>query len=143
MYYVIQIYNATGNMAPPLAFDQDSVFYDDQWTREVDNVFIKGLVEQTIVGNPIVGGMPNRRAMLYCRDRVNGEFFKDFSYRTCVERFRRLYDRYLLFTSIVERLGVTYNIRTFKVDASDDVWEYLCEVSILYYLFFIFDIYFI
>lgn len=118
-------------MVLPVAMNQDNVFYTTEWTKEDDKIFIKGLVEQTIVGNPIEGGLPNRRAISYCRDRVNGELIKNFSYRTCLERFQKLYTRYLVFTSIISKPRVQHDHYTNVITADDATWEIICRENSL------------
>lgn len=95
----------------------------------MDSVFIKGLIERTIIGNPIRGWLPNRRAMMYYHDRVNGQFIKDFTYRTCVDRLRKLYNRYLVFTSIIARPGVQHELYSTKITVDDATWQTICTVN--------------
>ncbi|KAL8530598.1 hypothetical protein ACS0TY_007577 [Phlomoides rotata] len=113
------------------SMDQDHIFYTREWTQEVDGVFIRGLCKQTIAGNYIGRGNANRRAILYCKDRVNSMFGTHFEYDTCLDRFRKLYKRYEVFRYIIEYNGVRHTEINHIVTASQETWDAICMVHTL------------
>ncbi|KAL8494051.1 hypothetical protein ACS0TY_025016 [Phlomoides rotata] len=113
------------------AMDQDRIFYTREWTREIDDLFIRGLCEQTVAGNVIRRGNANRRAIMYCRDRVNGEFATTFDYDTCLDRFRKLYKHYEVFHYITEHAGVQHHPAHHAVQATEKTWDDICMVHTL------------
>ncbi|KAL8458192.1 hypothetical protein ACS0TY_035910 [Phlomoides rotata] len=112
--------------------DQDRVFYTREWTQETDGVFIRGLCEQIVAGNCVRGGNVNRRAILYCKDRVNGVFATTFGYNTCLYQFRKLYTRYEVFHYIIQHEGVHYTEINHIVSTTQETWNAICMVFMFF-----------
>ncbi|KAK6152067.1 hypothetical protein DH2020_014702 [Rehmannia glutinosa] len=114
------------NKVPKGAICQSKVFYNAKWTREVDQKFIKVLVEQAMEGNFRAHGV-NTFVVSAAMVAVNTRFGEDFDYAYCMQRIKKLRKRYQVFKWIIQLSGVSYNPITHKVDCHQSMWDYICR----------------
>ncbi|KAK6150733.1 hypothetical protein DH2020_015665 [Rehmannia glutinosa] len=114
------------NTTPKGAICQSKVFYNANWTREIDQKFIKVLVEQTMEGNFRAHGV-NTFAVSAAMVAVNTRFGTDFDYAYCMQRIKKLRKRYQVFKWIIQLSGVSYDPVTHKVDCRQSMWDYICR----------------
>lgn len=109
------------------ALQQSRVFYTPEWTKAVDQTFQEGLVRATINGFPS-NEAPNRHAITTSMELVNQKMGTAFTYKACLERYRKLRKRFNTFSWIRGLPGVEFNRSEKTVTCSGAVWDYICRV---------------
>lgn len=118
---------------PKGAMYQEKVFYTREWTPEVDNKFIEVLVEQRTKGIFQAGRDVNAHAILVAMGEVNKHFGKNFDYKFCLDRTKKLRKRYKVFSWLVNLSGVCFNPTRNTVECDQGLWEFICKVRCNYF----------
>lgn len=114
--------------SPPGSMKQDRLFYNTEWSTEIEDRFIRALLNQHFKGNTVLDG-PNQKAISFACMTVNKEFGTTFDYGYCVNRYRKLRKRYKVFKWMIDMPGIKYDAFNNVVRAEIGTWERLFRVS--------------
>lgn len=111
----------------PFKCTQSLLFYDSEWDKYTDNIFIDVLAFQARMEN-FTWGETNFSAMYCAKEQVRKRTGIDWPHSVLLDRLRKLEERYTTFEWILSIPGVVFDPMTNIVHASPGTWDFIFKV---------------
>lgn len=107
---------------------QENQFYDEQWTKDVNVLFIDVLVFQKQLGN-FMFGKRNQSAIAVAIDSILAQYGKLLTHLQCRDHVLKLFKRYTTFKWMLSLKDVVYDADENYVRALARTWEFMFQVT--------------